>query len=283
MQSLHRNGNNEMNIFSFLQIKALFNDDIWDIGYLYPDEMKEVLNTPIKFPSNLPIYTEELNFKIYLIIIKKTKNFDYTIRHDFYKTVKKNIPNLNLSYIYCNYKYAAVLAGLGQYARNTLLYHNKFQFETHFTMFGIEQELTELPIRNEPNFSLLKRCENCYDCIKACPAQALHINSQGKTWIDTVTCDNFNHYNNHPTIPSLKENWSKIEAPWLTEQQLFQIKSGKSCLEIANKSINHEIWLKGKKYSVIYPICRECSSQKRCSQFNGNYPYDKNEVSFFQI
>ena len=26
MQSLHRNGNNEMNVFSFLQIKELFNE-----------------------------------------------------------------------------------------------------------------------------------------------------------------------------------------------------------------------------------------------------------------
>ena len=36
----------------------------------------------------------------------------------------------------------------------------------------------------------------------------------------------------------------------------------------------------GQKHRNQYPICRECTSQPKCSKYNGNYPYDWNDVQY---
>ena len=64
-----------------------------------------------------------------------------------------------------NYKYATVLSGLGQYGKNTLVYSNKFGFEFHVSIFGIFNEIINLPTRNKPNFNYLNSCIDCTDCL----------------------------------------------------------------------------------------------------------------------
>jgi hypothetical protein len=48
-----------------------------------------------------------------------------------------------------------MLAGLGQYAKNSLFYHPKFQFETHLNVYVIHNQITNLPKRKSPNYNLL--------------------------------------------------------------------------------------------------------------------------------
>lgn len=124
-------------------------------------------------------------------------------------------------------------------------------------------------------------CENCNDCSKACPVQAIHVNEY-PYWNDFIKCDNFCLYGNHEKIPSIKINWAKIEAPYLTEEQIFEMKDPKTCFNVSKKEIRSFFYRNGRQIFVQYPVCRECASQK-CTKYKGNYPYDKDNVKMFDF
>ena len=268
-----------MQNISFSNIVKLFNKNEWDFSYLTAIEMNEVLNFPVKLGNNLisDVNDHKIELKksnnIFLIVIKKTKDFDYSLEPIFFKTINNNIPNLNLDIFHCNFKYAAVKAGLGQYARNSLFFHPKFNFETHIGVFICYSNLIDLPKRNIENFSLLSLCNNCNDCIKSCPVQAIHDN-----WIDMEKCDNFNFFGNHNYIPSIKYGAKQFYAPFLSDENLKKVTNFAEFKQATGKTIKNFVIINGEKIAVRYPTCRECTSQKKCSKYNGKYPYENSKV-----
>lgn len=264
-----------------------FNKKEWDFSYIKYDEIWEILNQPTKIGFSI----ENILFKenplpkeqsILLICVKKTKNFDYTFFSPFIYECKKYFPNLNIHEFQCNYKYAAVRAGLGQYAKNSLFYHPEFQFDTHIGVFLIEDEIIELPKRNLPNFNLLSKCKNCNDCIKACPVNAIHYENN-KTWINIYDCDNFCSFGNSPDIPSLKWNWFTLDEDlnsiFTNFEDIYNIQNYYDLKQKSSKINSRLIKIDNKIYTVIFPICRECTSQSRCTKYNGNYAYNWNDIT----
>ena len=275
--------------YSYNEIISYFNKDEWDFSYLTYDEIWEILNHPIKLDDMLSntIY-DKISFNknsLFLICIKKTKDFDYTFFTEFAKICKKNIPELNFSRFWCNYKYAAVKAGLGQYAKNSLLHHPKFQFEHHIGVFLIKNKIIDLPKRKPANFNLFSLCNNCDDCINSCPTKAIHYDN-GHTWIDFHACDEFCSFGNDSRIPSIKWNWFRIDddmIPLFTSlEDVYNVQHYIDLKKISNKINCQNINIRGKQYNVIFPICRECTSQKKCSKYNGSYNYNWNDVKIIE-
>ena len=271
-----------MNI-SYNSIVSKFPSNEWDFSYLTFDEIQEVLNHPIKYDDMLDkLFTYGFQCdetSIFLVCIKKSSDFDYSLHKSFEDIIHNNIPELNYREFWCNFKYAAVLSGLGQYAKNSLFYHPIFQFETHIIVYVIHNKIIDLPNRKKPNFSLLSLCNNCNDCIKACPVSAINIGPTG-TWIDLYKCDNFCHFGNHNIIPSMKWNWVKIHNFNLNYEEIYNIHNLSDCREKCGYTPSGCVKINNIVYDTILPVCRECTSQKKCSKYNGKYPYDWNNVKF---
>lgn len=269
-----------MDVISFKDIVSLFNSEEWDFSYLDYEEIMEVLNFPLKLGVN---HLERLVFQKNdipitakcIVIVKHTIDYDYSLNTLFQDICINKFPNINISEFWCNYKYAVVKAGMGQYAKNSLVYHPKFFFDTHFSAFLIFNPLSDLPKRHESDFSLLKQCINCEDCVQACPVQAIHYNNKSNySWIDMDKCDNFCFFGNHPDIPSIKNNHKLLQN--LLPEEKEQIHSHCDLADLYPGLILNNYFEdnSGKVYSIQYPTCRECTSQKRCSRYGGIYPYE---------
>lgn len=213
----------------------------------------------------------------YLVVLKYSPNFDYSLEPDFLYNFRQKFPGVGIETFWCNYKYAGMLAGLGQIARNSLLYNEKFNFDFHIGVFSIHTEITEWPERKAPNFALLDSCLGCDDCVKACPAQAIH-DQERFSWIDAKACDNFAHFNNHEYIPSIKEGWFNSQydvfSRRITEEEMRSITSFEDFVGMG-LNVNTVCYENGRPFAVNYPVCKECTSQKRCSKYGGKYPYSE--------
>lgn len=274
---------------SFNEIVKLFDPKEWIFSYLLPAEMHEVLNHPVK--SNNYLIDDLSQCKVslqplYVVALKYSPDFDYSIKDEFLFTTRTSL-KLESQEVLCNFKYAAMKAGLGQYAKNSLIYNQAFGFEHHIGVFEIFSDITDLPMRQPANYQLFAGCTGCDDCARACPINAIHFQENGLSWIDMVACDNFAHFNNHEYIPSLKMGWFKHNLPphlnYLTEEDMKQITSFKEYIDLKPGNMNRPKIIDGKKYMLHYPVCRECTSQKRCSKYGGKYPYDKNDVKYILI
>ena len=275
-----------MNNISFNELIKNFNQNKWKFSYLLPEEVNEVLNFPIKNDENKIIAFNNHHFELnhcYLVVLKYSPDFDYSIEKTFLYAINHYFPSLRIETFCCNYKYAAMLSGLGQFAKNSLLYNKDFGFDHHIGVFEIFSELIDLPNRNKANYDLLDLCNNCEDCVKACPTSAIHFTKL--PWIDTEKCDNFCHFNNTKNIPSLKEGWYadnlQKKYSFLTQEDIYSI-TNFSHLAKFNAHIPQEKMIGGKMYIVHYPVCRECTSQKKCSKYKGKYPYNK-ETKYIPI
>lgn len=267
-------------VIDFIKMVNLFNQD-WDFSYLTKEEINEVLNFPIKMAPNFLEDIEQGKTDepqgIFIVAVHHTEDYDYSIVQQFQDKCIESFGLINIQYFWCNYKYAAMLAGLGQYAKNSLLYHPKFQFDTHLAVFNIKEDFCNLPVRNSPNKNLLSLCKGCSDCATACPVKAIH-NESGLIWIDMKACDNFCFFGNNDKIPSIK--WNNYQLSNLTKEELFNLTSYKQYSKLfPNQPFSSKILGEdGQVHWIQYPTCRECTSQKRCTKYNGKYPYDWNNV-----
>lgn len=274
-----------MDTISFNEIKALF-DETWDVGIISAKDLLRISNMPIKYKAHIygADFTNHVHFEGLtntVVLIKKGESWDYTHYDEACGIVERSHLK-NWFPVYTNYKEAVIQAGLGVRARNSLVYSYKFGFDCHIAAIGFQQTIVDWPTNKRVNKKLWKRCENCDDCIRACPVGAIHGHEE-PYWLDGGACDNFIGMSDHPTIPSVKKFWSDYVYPDFPKDVLANIKTLDDAVKVFGGTsypfdkngytfdgfvIRHE----GKPMNV--PICRECTSQPRCSKWGGKFPYE---------
>lgn len=274
-----------MQKISFNEIVKLF-DNSWDVGIISADQLLQCSLKPIKFKFHFTgaDFTNDIHFRGLtntIILIKDGHNWDYSHYDESVEILKKSNFK-NWFEIYTNFKEAAIMAGLGVRARNSLIYSYKFGFDCHIAAIGFREEIIDLPKNRRINNNMWKRCNGCDDCRKACPVGAIH-NEKEPYWLDSSACDTFTGFSDHPTIPSLKKFWHENVYPEIPKNVVDEIKSHLHIQPILG--INELPWdqngysfdgriVKKNGAPVNVGFCRECTSQPRCSKWNGKYPYD---------
>lgn len=283
-----------MRKISFNHIKSLF-DDSWDVGVISSETLKRIALTPLKAKmhsnvnNNSRIYTDSIHYNNLVntvILIKNGSTWDYThydeanhiLENSEFKKDQEWFP------IYTNFKDSAIFAGLGVRARNSLIYSYKFGFDMHICAIGFNNEIIDLPTNKRVNYKLWSRCNGCADCVNACPANAIH-GVEEPYWLDSSACDNFIGYSDHPTIPSIKKFWHKYVHPEVSKHIMDQMKTQQDVDNFFGKALpfnNNGYTYDGNVTRhdgdiVVVPVCRECTSQPRCSKWGGKYPYEEFE------
>jgi len=282
-----------MEKISFEYIKSLFDETVWDIGYLSKENLQRVSHSPIKeishpFGDN---YTNKLHL-LYLsnalVFIRDGHTWDYTHYEQVVDILRKNNVK-NWKPIYVNFKEAAIISGLGVRAKNSLIYSYKFGFDCHIAAVKFDDEIVDLPTNKRINYKIWNRCIGCDDCAKACPVGAIQNKGEPFSWwLNSDKCDDFITTGDHERIPSIKTFWHKNVYPEISKHIIDQMKDAISSFNIFrslgfsssfpfNKngySFDGQVVKKQGK-AVNVPFCRECTSQPRCSKWNGKYPYDR--------
>lgn len=274
------------NKISFSKIKNLFPNEEWDLGFLSSEELRRASLHPIKMKNQFIglDFTNDIHFfglRNSIVFAKKSASWDYTNYRQIETILLENKIE-NWVHIYTNFKEAAILAGLGVRAKNSLIYSYKFGFDCHFAVIGFNDELVDIP-EKIIDFNLLKFCNGCTDCQNACPVKAIHCDKNEPYWLDSDKCDEFIGLSDHEKIPSIKKFWSENVYPEFDKEELKKIKTFFDTRKIFGSSFPFDrngyyldtfgITKNGEVINV--PFCRECTSQKRCSKWNGNFPYDE--------
>lgn len=275
-----------MTEISFKTIEELFDPDDWDVGVLSAEQLAQASNAPIKwkFHFNGEDFTNDIHFQGItntIVLVRKSHTWDYT----HYEEAEKILKGSGLKrwfQVFTNYKEAAILAGLGVRAKNSLIYNYKFGFDMHITCFAFEDTITDFPKNRRVNKKLWQRCNGCWDCSINCPAGAIH-NTEEPFWLDASKCDNFIAYSDHPRIPSIKKFWHEHIYPEMSKDEVDKIQThfdakarfgGYLPFDQNGYVFDGNVTRKNGKV-VQVPFCRECTSQPRCSKWDGNYPYDE--------
>lgn len=281
---------------SFLEIQKHFDSKDWDIGYLDEESLRRVALSPLKTSGGYPSYAMDyFNEIIYpdvsnaIVLIRKGHTWDYTL----YGEINHILTESGLTGwlpTFTNYKEAAIHAGLGVRARNSLIYSYKFGFDCHINIVRFNKKIINLPTNKRKNFKLWRRCKGCDDCAKACPVGAIHNKGDNpfEYWLDSTKCIDFIVYGDHPTIPSIKKFWHKNVYPEVPQESIDRmtghIEASKELFSLGINNTEMPYNRNGYTYDglvvrkdgkdIDVPVCRECTSQPRCSKWDGNYPYD---------
>ncbi len=265
-------------MISFNKLKELFPSDTWDVSYLSAENLLRCALSPIKHKWNYvgEDFTNGIRFNPTnaIVLIKQGHTWDYTLCREA-EDILKNNNIVGWHQVYTNYKEAALLSGLGVRARNSLIYSYKFGFDCHITVIRFDQEITDIPTNKRINFKLWSRCKGCNDCANACPVGAIH-NKEEPYWIDSAKCQDFCGRGNHPTIPSVAT--FLIKNVWINGMPPVGFQEDKPETYMQGKGYTYEDGIvKHQGKDVHIPFCRECTSQPRCSKWDGKYPYKELE------
>lgn len=269
-------------MISFEYIKSLFNPEEWDVGYLSKDGLLQCANTPIK--EHFRINGERWINGIYYnnpsncIVLMHSSE---ALKYEHYEKASKILSQSEISsewyHAYTNFKTAAVLSGLGVRARNSLIYSYKFGFSCHIAVVRFNEEIVDLPKNSRINSNLWNRCKDCFDCVNKCPANAIKGEKE-PYWVDGQKCHEFITFGNHPTIPSVFDYWRKNVYNDVSDEEIvkileYSLSSGFLPWDRNGYEFNGPTITKNGT-PVYLPMCRECSSQPRCSKWGGKYPYE---------
>jgi len=278
-----------MSTISFNQIQNLFDSEYWDVGFLSAEAINQCMNNPIKFKAH-PVgidFTNKLHppSKITngIVLAKYGYSWDYILYEEAALILATTqLKHWNL--IYTNYKMAAILGGIGVRARNSLVYNYKFGFDCHYVAIMFEDDIVDVPDHFRVNQTLWHRCKDCDDCIRACPAGAIH-GTKEPYWLDASACENVIGFGSEhrPDIPSIKDFWHKNVSPDTSDEEIKQLKTvedakkkfGKAGFPWGNGYTYDGHNLKKNGHPVAVEFCKECIAQPRCSKWNGKYPYNE--------
>jgi len=266
----------------FSDIQRLFPPDKWDVGYLSEEELRICAQYPVKVKSQKygADFTNNIHFigTVNSIVLSRYSpdSWDYTLYMEADEILKKSGLR-NWFPIYTNFKMAAILAGLGVRAKNSLVYGYKFGFDMKLCVIGFEDPIIDPP-EKKIDTGYWKHCEGCSDCRLACPAGAIH-NEQEPYWLDSSKCDNFIGFGEHPRIPSIKKFWHKHVHPEVPEEIVRSITScidagGGLPFDANGYTIDPVMGVLKDGRPVPVPFCRECTVQPRCSKWKGQFPYE---------
>ena len=269
----------------FEDIRKLF-DDTWDVGYLSPEHLLQCAHSPVKNKFHVygVDYTNNTHFKNLfnsIVLVKTGHTWDYS-HYDQAKDIMSNSGIVGWYPSYTNYKQAAIHAGLGVRAKNSLVYSFKFGFDCHVCMISFQPTIVNYPDRSKKrNYGLWKHCEGCDDCIVNCPAKAIHYDEKEPPWIDSGACENFIFFGKDENVPNVINYWHKNVHPEIPQQVIDNIKTVKDMKDAIGdikwdtNGYSYDGNVTRKDGEIVYvPHCRECTSQPRCSKWEGKYPYD---------
>lgn len=276
-----------MKVINFLNIYYALSEffPFIQFSYLTKQEIIKNLNFPIKdihlSKDEKDVKDEILNLsdKAICLIIAEQQSYKSSL-NAFDKL--NNIEGIKIKKInFLNKKLSAVMAGLGQYGKNQLIYHQDFGFEVRFQMYIVYNDVINLPIRNIPNYNILSLCKNCNLCSMNCPAKAIHIEENGPHWLDINACRSFYVYGEHNTIPSIKYGINHFLDNKYSQEELLKVvdrNSFKQLFGFDDKEIAVE--RDGKTYLLDIDFCKECMNQPPCRK--KIYTYDKNKLRFYE-
>jgi ferredoxin len=271
-------------------LKKLFREEVWDVGFLSIENLKVCAFSPVKEifhtstkPCVKAVNEVDYNFGVFLnalVLVRKTDiTLDYSLNEEAERILEAQGFRYQHNYIeiYTNFKMAAVLAGLGVRAKNSLVHSYRFGFDCKICCYGFIEPITEAP-EITPDFGFLSSCDGCDDCRTRCPAGAIH-NEKEPYWLNSSACNDFIFSSYDDRIPSIKKYWHKYVHPEIDLATIRALKDRRQLIWNANGySIPGDPNNRGanpyKNGLPIYvPVCRECQAQPRCSKWNGNYPY----------
>lgn len=258
--------------FDFQQIKKIFPEKDWDIGFLSKENLERLSNSPIKSKQNFYGYdltspNKTQLFDSILLARYCEKVSDYSFYYEAENLIKKYITEDLFFPVYLNFKEAALVSGMGNRAKNSLIYNQKFGFQCKFVAFSFKGVIVNQDIRN-PSKELLDLCNGCDDCIKNCPVNAIH-----EDWIDSKKCHNFMQFGNHETIQTVKWFWYEKMKPNISKEEV----ESWTCWEEAPPfdwgqgidgfyELNNDGLIIKDGEPISSPICNECQKQPKCSK-----------------
>ncbi len=259
----------------FSEIKELFPQDMWDVGFLSEDQLKICAYSPVKGKAQEygADYTNNIHFFsiVNSIVLAKYSpdSWDYSLYKEADDILKKSSME-NWFPIYTNFKVAAILAGLGVRAKNSLIYGYKFGFDMKICVIGFEDKITDCPPPEQINLQYWERCEGCSDCRLACPAGAIR-NEKEPYWLDSSKCDDFIGFGDHPRIPSIKKFWHKNVHPEVPQDIVDHMKGcmdleGGLSFDANGYTLDMQTGVLKDGEAIPVPFCRECQAQPRCSR-----------------
>ena len=272
-------------------IQRIFNDKTrYHIGYLNADQTAKVRNFPIK---EMPVemlrekikHLKEVN-GICLIITQNRDGLNNSTQKDYENRllVLESIPQIDMEAIIALAKKPAVVeAGMAQYGRNQVTYDEYFGFDSQIDTFFIHNPIINLPKQNPPKWGYMDICKGCHDCANACPAHAIH-NETEPAWVDGDACRDFCGVGDHDRIITVKYKLNQIfNNPPFPDEVVKNLKSEKEVEDLYHiKWIGERFYRdsNGINYFVNADICRECCVQPKCSKYNGKFPYNTDPNNF---
>ena len=140
---------------SFKDLESLFDPETWHVGVITQEQLHP---TGVDFTG----YLHYKGLTNCLVLSNAGHHWDYT-HYDKAEEIMYNSPYDHWFPIYTNYKEAALRAGLGVRARNSLIYDYKFGFDVHFTVIGINHTIIDIPTSRRHNTKIWNRCVGCDD------------------------------------------------------------------------------------------------------------------------
>lgn len=267
---------NKLQVIDFNQIYEILMPlkSCLKISYLTPEDMRKVINFPNKENRSTISGDDIDDIKnkqgIFLIIMQ---NEDISNLPKKYQPIDKilinklnSINQLKIQELfYINKKLATVLAGLGQYSRNQLVYNNDYGFSYFIRIFAIHNPIIKLPLRKIPQYGYTEMCANCDECIKNCPAQAIH-DEKPFSWVDYDRCRNYCFFGNSDKFFSVKYGINDFLKGKISNQELFKIHNNREFKKIfgfncEDSFIPNE---NGEKTLLSFDYCKECMNQLPC-------------------
>ena len=136
-------------VIKFSDIRNLFPEDQWDVGFLTEEQLKMCAYSPIKGKAQEygADYTNNIHFLSIVNSIVLVRHSPDSWDYSNYKEADDILKASTLQEwfpIYTNFKEAAILSGLGVRAKNSLIHSYRFGFDMKVCIIGFEDTIIDV-------------------------------------------------------------------------------------------------------------------------------------------